>query len=345
MRVLNAVLLLFLLFWSALTLMFDGRILQDLAHQSLATRYPRASGTITHSQVVQHRGNDGTTYGFEVRYSYEVDGRSYEGTRYRYGSWNSSDRDLADDAARRFPVGATVSVFHHPETPADAVLLTGVQGHDLFMLLFMSPFNLVMFGGWYAVVYVLRSKEEDDDGVGAFTHEGRVHVRLAGMSVRAAGLVAFGVASVVAIFAVGLVTSFHPSLSTAVLTWGAVIAVGVYFARRQRAKLEAGDYDLILDETNRRLSLPAVLDREERLEVPWSQVKSVIVEARTKKDDDGEIPMTVWCPTLVLTTPQADDRNEALVEWEDENKATLLVKWLRVRMRHGEPAKKERRSG
>jgi Protein of unknown function (DUF3592) len=344
MRALNAVLLLFLLFWSALTLMFDGRILQDFAHQSLATRYPRASGTITHSRVVQHRGNKGSTYGFEVRYAYEVEGRGYEGTRYRYGSWNPSDREVADDAARRFPVGASVSVFHHPETPADAVLLPGVQGHDVFMLLFMSPFNLVMLAGWYAVLYVLRSKEEDD-GVGAFTRDGRVHVRLEGMSARAAGLVAFGVASVVALFAVGLVTSFNPSLPTAVLTWGAVIAVGVFFARRQRAKLDAGDYDLILDEMNQRLSLPAVLDREERLEVPWSQVKSVIVEARTKKDKDGDHPMTVWCPTLVLTTPQGEDRNEALVEWEEENKATLLVKWLRARLRHGEPAKKERRSG
>lgn len=343
MGALKVVILLFLLIWSAGTLKLDGMILQDLVRQSLATRYPRASGTITHSQVVKHRGNDGPTYGFEVRYTYEVDGRSYEGTRYRYGSWNSSDRDPADDAMRRFPVGASVPVFHHPETPADAVLLTGVQGHDLFMLLFMNPFNLVMLAGWYAVLYVLRGKKEDG-GVESFTRDGRVHVRLEGWSALAAGLVAFGSASFLSIFVVGLVTGFDPPLPIAVLTWGAVIAVGVYFARRQRTKLDAGDYDLILDETNRRLSLPAGEGREERLEVPWSRVKSVLVEARTKKDSDGEDPMTVWCPTLVLTTPQAEDRNEALVEWEEEHKATLLVEWLKSRLRHGEPAKKERRS-
>ena len=35
-----------------------------------------------------------------------------------------------------------------------------------YMLLFMSPFNLVMLAGRYAVVDVLRGKKEEDDGVG-----------------------------------------------------------------------------------------------------------------------------------------------------------------------------------
>lgn len=88
-----------------------------------------------------------------------------------------------------------------------------------------------------------------------------------------------------------------------------------------------------LDEMNRRLSLPAVSGREERLDVPWSRVKSfIVVETRAKKDRDGD-SMTLWYPTVVLSGPQAEERNEAFVEWTDENKATALVKWLGEKVR------------
>ncbi|MCY1083089.1 DUF3592 domain-containing protein [Archangium lansingense] len=328
MGALNAVLVLFLLAWSALTLVFDGVILYGITRQTLARSYPHVPGTITHSQVVKNSDSDGTTYRFEVRYSYEVNGQRYEGTRYRYSAWGSSSSSPSAEAARHFTVGATVPVFHHPEAPGDAVLLTGVQGMDLFLLLFMNPFNLVMLAGWYGAVYSLRKK---DEGVGAFMRDGRVHVRLDGMSAGAAGVLAFGGASFLSIFVVAFATGANPSMVTAVLTWVAVIAAGVYFARRQRVKLDSGAYDLIVDEPNRRLSLPVGPDRVDRLDVPWGQVKSFLVESRTKKDGDGD-PVTVWCPTVVLTVSQGEYRNEALVEWNDEDKATFLVKWLEERL-------------
>ncbi|AKI98503.1 uncharacterized protein DUF3592 [Archangium gephyra] len=325
MRVLYAVMLLFILAATALVLAFDGKILLGIARQGLAAFHPRASGTITHSRVVEHRDSDGSTYGFEVRYVHEVEGRRYEGSQYRYGAWHSSNRSAAEDLARRFPVGATVPVFYDPEAPEDAVLITGVQGLDLFLLLFMNPFNLAMLVGLRGVLRVLRDKEEELLGV--FTREGRVHVRLEGVSALAAGVMALGGSSFVALFAVGFVTGFEPSLPVAVLTWGAVIATGVVFARRQREKLASGESELILDETNRRLSLPVGAGREARLEVPWSQVKSVRLEAHTRKDHEGDT-VTLWCPTLVLTGAQAGERNEVLVEWGDEHKAEVLVKWL-----------------
>ena len=61
--------------------------------------------------------------------------------------------------------------------------------------------------------------------------------------------------------------------------------------------------------------------------ITHSQVKSVRVEERTQKDGEGDL-VTLWCPTVVLTAPEGELRNEALVEWNDETKATALVKWL-----------------
>ncbi|MFY0527481.1 hypothetical protein ACN28I_31475 [Archangium gephyra] len=66
--------------------------------------------------------------------------------------------------------------------------------------------------------------------------------------------------------------------------------------------------------------------------MPWGRVKSVIVEERQKKDSDGD-SMSLRCPTVVLTGPEGELRNEALVEWTDENKAAALVKWLEQRVR------------
>ena len=317
----RVMLLLILPIVMAPVLVLDGWILHMLARQSLAAFHPSASGTITQSQVV----SSDDSYGFEARYAYAVGGRAYEGSRSSHGEWSSSNRGRVEDLARRFPVGATASVFYDPESPEDAVLITGVQGMDLFLLMFMNPFNLVLLVGWRGALRVLRDKEEDQLGV--FTRDGRVHVRLEGVSALAVGVMALGGASFLSIFAVGFVTGFEPPLAVAVLTWVAVIATGVVFARRQRAKLDSGEYDLILDETTRRLSLPVGPGRGKRLDVPWSQVKSVLLEKSTRKDNEGDM-VTVWCPTLVLSVSQAGERNEALVEWSDEHKAEVLVKWL-----------------
>jgi hypothetical protein len=47
----------------------------------------------------------------------------------------------------------------------------------------------------------------------------------------------------------------------------------------------------------------------------------------------------------VIAGPEAEERNEVLVEWSDEDKATVLVRWLKSRLGHAEPAEQARRSG
>ncbi|HEX8439976.1 DUF3592 domain-containing protein [Archangium sp.] len=334
--------LLFVLFWSAVTLLFDGFILRGIVGQLQALSYSRTTGTITYSEVSEKTDSDGTTYGFVVRYAYEVDGRAYEGTRYRYSQSSSSNKAPARALKERFHEGATVPVFHSPEAPEEAVLETGVRGYELFFLLFMSPFNLVMLGGWYGV---LLGRRKDEDEVGAFRRGDRVHVRLERTGAVAAGFVAFGVASFLAIFVVGIPTGFDPSLPTMLVTWGLLIATGVFFGRKHGAKLDAGDHDLILDEGTRRLSLPVGPDRTERLDVPWSQVHSVSVETHTSKDSDGDT-VTTWRPTVVVTAAnELGRRSEAIVDWKDEKRAAALVEWLKSRLRHRESVTKARMSG
>ncbi len=333
--------LFFVILWSALTLLFDGFIVHGVARQLLAMSYSETTGTITYSEVTESTDSDGTTYGFTVNYTYVVDGRTYASARYRYSMWSSSSRSPARTLKASFPEGATVPVFYDPAAPEDAVLATGVEGQELFLLMFMNPFNLVMLGGWYGVLFGRR--KEDEEEVESFVHGGLLHVRLERTSPVAAGLVGFGLASFFGAFVVGIPAGMNPSLTTMLLTWSALIAVGVYSARKQAAKLAAGDYDLILDEGSRRLSLPVGPDRKERLEVRWSQVQSISVETHTTKDSDGDA-QTSWRPTVVLTTPTGE-RSEAIVDWKDERRATALVAWLKSRLRQREPITRARMSG
>jgi hypothetical protein len=197
-----------------------------------------------------------------------------------------------------------------------------------------------MLAGWHGVL----SRKKEDDLVGAFMRGGRQHVRLERTGAVTTGLMAFGFACFGAVFVVGFPTGFNPSLPTMVLTWGALLAISVYSARKHAAKLDAGDHDVILDEGLRRLSLPVGPGRSERLEVPWSQVSSISVETHTTKDSDGD-SRTSWRPTVVLTTPDGEQQSEAIVDWNDEKRAAALVEWLKARLRHRQPVAKARMSG
>lgn len=211
---------------------------------------------------------------------------------------------------------------------------TGVDGMYLFLLMFMTPFILVMLL-W--VPHVLRGG--DEGRLRVFNRAGRVHVRLTDeMSPLAVGTLAVGGASVVAVFVLALVMALPPPLLAAVFTWVAVIATGVVCATRQHAKLAALDSDLILDERNRLLSLPAGEGRRKRLSVPWSKVKSVFLDKRTHEfSDEGTMTLaTSWRPTLEISMKP----NETIVQWGDEHKAALLVKWLRARLPHAKGVEK-----
>ncbi|MBM7116281.1 DUF3592 domain-containing protein [Archangium primigenium] len=206
----------------------NGLIFRVLAHQYLSASHPRASGLITHSEVVSE-GEE--TYTFEVRYTYVVKGLTYESDRYRYAAWSGGE-DRARDFARRFPVGARVPVFHDPESPWEAVLVTGIDGMYLFLLMFVTPFNAAMFMG---VRHLLLDKEGLS---GMFKRPDSVYdLPEEDLSPLAMGIGTVGIASCVALVVMFMAMSLTSSLIPLVLIWGAVLATGVYFARKQHAEL------------------------------------------------------------------------------------------------------------
>lgn len=136
------------LFWSAITLSFDVIIVRGVLGQWRSMHFIAAEGHILHSEVTTSNGSEGATYGARVRYEYRVNDRRYESDRVRYGQMSTSDGKWARRTVRENPAGATRPVYYDSAAPAEAVLQTGVNGENLFMALFISPFNAVMIGLW-----------------------------------------------------------------------------------------------------------------------------------------------------------------------------------------------------
>src|SRR4051812_46510512 len=98
-------------------MVFDGFLGYSLINQLRATQFKQITGYITHSEMTSHDSDDGTTHGVDIRFHYEVEGRAYEGNRFRYGEGSSSDSGWARKAVSRYREGAEVPVYYNPKNP------------------------------------------------------------------------------------------------------------------------------------------------------------------------------------------------------------------------------------
>ena len=108
-------------------LFFGWVSLQDMFLAPL--RLSRAMGgwretrcTIVSSEVVGTTAKGGTVYDVKFLYTYQVDGRTYQGTRQHYRPVLAPGRTANTEIARRNPPGAVVPCWFDPESPEDVVL-------------------------------------------------------------------------------------------------------------------------------------------------------------------------------------------------------------------------------
>jgi hypothetical protein len=130
-------------------LAFDGFMVHTIFKQAESVDYPQVTGTVTHCEIRTHHGSKGgTSYEPFIKYRYAVGGHPFTGTRLRYNSVSSSNYGAASSLVDEHPVGSPLQVYYDPTNPQDALLLPGIEGSDFIMVLFLTPFNLVMIGFW-----------------------------------------------------------------------------------------------------------------------------------------------------------------------------------------------------
>lgn len=90
--------------------------------------WPAVAGVITHSEMDVNSDSDGTTYGADVSFSYQVKDTGYSSDKVSFGDFSSSDRRRARGILKQYPVGKKVSVHYDPAKPSEAVLEPGLKG-------------------------------------------------------------------------------------------------------------------------------------------------------------------------------------------------------------------------
>jgi hypothetical protein len=303
---------------SLIPLGLDVWAVDSFVQQARAAHRPRVMGTITQSTVTTSRGNKGTTsHHFLVRYTYVVEGRGYEGTRVRY-ILSHGDPASMRNLEGRFPRGSRTEVFYHPEDPSDAILQPGLRGADFLLLMPLGVLHLLVAA---LAFLVLREPAK----VQSFEREGRTHVTLVAISPPAVGLMTLAGALMAGLLAWTM--GAEPSVAGALLLWLVSFALGAAAMRAQHFWLSLGTRDLIVDARTRTLSLPALLGRSQRLDVPWSQVVAITVETRelgAGKKAHGLV--------LELRLSAGMSRREVLCELQPPDKVHALADWLRSRL-------------
>ncbi|WP_417380019.1 DUF3592 domain-containing protein [Gimesia sp.] len=111
-----------------------------LLEQARASKdWPVTTGEVLASDVQSHRSSNSnsSTYSAHVVYRYQVQDKNYEAKTVWFGSdVSTSDRSLAQNTIKKYPIQQSVTVYYDPQHPETAVLEPGVFKTTWFYYLF-----------------------------------------------------------------------------------------------------------------------------------------------------------------------------------------------------------------
>lgn len=179
---------LFFLFFFGIGSLFELLLLHEFVRVAGQQAWKKTSCTIVAGEVQERQEGD-EPYVFAVRYQYEYEGRTHEGTGYRRGYSGSGEYSKAQELAQKYPAGLTTSCYVNPENPNEAVLERDSMLIGL-ALFFPLIFVLIGAGGLY---FTWRRRPPE---------EARPIAPVGAAAARAKGLGRFGLAAFFSIFAI-----------------------------------------------------------------------------------------------------------------------------------------------
>ena len=200
---------------------------------------------------------------------------------------------------------------------------------DFFEFMFMLPFNLAMIYFWIVGWEIIARRWFRLPAAGAKVWDDGfcLRVRLPEVRPLLTGCVLTGVLAVASLVAVGLPYGPNPPMPIMLGAWGVVVAGGLLAYGCHHLKLAQGGSDLVIDYTNRSVSLPRILGRKEDVVIPLDKVTFVMIDevfVRTAKSTT-----CYYAPTIVFTDRDNSTRFEKIAKWLDESRAVELAAWLR----------------
>jgi hypothetical protein len=317
--------LFFALFWTAIVGTFDLFVGRDVIHAVRSGGFQTTTGTVISSEVTEHSGDEGPTYRAEIRYSYRVFGDEMTSDRYSFAAFPPSGSRWARERVAAYPVGRSVTVYYDADDPELSALKPGIEGSTLFMLLFLTPFNVVMIGLWWFVGPQFWHWWNGTQPPPApwFRDGGALRVRLPYLPPLGSALGTAGFCAFVGIFVIGFSTGFEPSVDTMLGTWLVVLGLSVAAGVNVWLKEREGAFDLVI--RDRSVELPAIYGRVERRTLDRSAISGVAIEKTEYEDSEKST-------TYEVRFQRRGGGHETLVTWHDGQSAERLAVWLREKL-------------
>lgn len=318
-------LLIFALFWATIIGVFDVTVGRDVVNAVRSEGFSTTTGTVISAEVTEHRGDEGPRYSADIRYRYNVLGFERTGETYRFGAYQPSGSRTAHDVVAAHRVGEPVTVYYDPDDTTLSVLKPGLDGSSLFMLLFLTPFNVVMIGLWWIVGPQFWHWWHGTMPPAApwFRQGSATHVRLPYLPAVGAGLVTAGFCAFVSTFIVGFSTSFEPSVDLMLTTLAIVLALAIAAGINTWVKERQGAFDVVI--RDRFVELPAMYGRTQRCTLDRAAISGVAIEKTEYEDSERST-------TYDVRFERRGGGHETIVTWYDGPSAERFAGWLREKL-------------
>jgi hypothetical protein len=314
------------LFWCILTAICDVGLLPGMIEQVRSYWFKPAPARIISSEVTEHPGSETPTYGVKVEFEYSVDGKEYSSDRYNFDNVKWADSDWARRAVRENPAGAERVCYYDPWNPSRAILERGLEGRELFMLMFMAPFNMAGAFLLWAAFWGRRYDQAELKPRFVDTLQNREGWSMARFNSSGLFFAMFGLTTFLGLFVTMIPSGFPPSRLKAESIWAIEIVISIVITIVFRRREVAGKYDLILDFSARQLSMPAMHKRKEVERIPFADVRAI--RSRTFTEGSGEDKRE----THQIHLQTRDGRELLLKEEISGLRATRLAKALAKRI-------------
>jgi hypothetical protein len=310
----------------------DWIVISDAVNQVRAVWFPTVQGKMVKCKVTIHEDTEGTAYGMDAEYRYQVGNQNYTGKRIRYlNMWGDSS---AKAFAQAHPVGSNVTVYHDPDDPSEAVLAPGFGAQELWLGMFLLPFNLVVIAGWSRGIHALLSPGDRVCPFGLRIRDlgegDQIRVRLPDIPVAGPATVALLAGPIFFALCSALCSGLPPELSLMAVFWICEIVLLLWAGARIAYLLGSSKLDMVLDLIQRTLTLPATF-RNSPMVIPLADIEAIEV-ITVKKPENAEDPAIVHAPTVRWRQTDGSIQQSRLAEWSSKERAESFATWLRVKV-------------
>ena len=279
--------------------------------QHFSESYPHVKGTVISSTVTITHGSKGRVYYYpQIDYRYTVNGSEYTGSCYRYDNQPNGSAS-AYAIVNSHPPNSTVDVYYNPADPTDTLLSPGVDGQDMFISFFISGGILFL---WLLPLKCAQQPglpwtgSDETGGVKVITEMMVTRLRLPRYQPLMVALVVTAILMILAGIIIGTGLLQTPPWESGECALAIVLFTGAAVYAWQYTGVHSGRRDLVIDEAARTVQLPLTYGRREQTPVPFSQIRSVLLDKVKHRTKRG------YYYTYMVTLEMADGSQQKLID-------------------------------